>query len=174
MIAVALVVPVVAYDVRYFVSRNSSGAASSAMAEDEPAEGTPAPADDAGRLAELARAALGAPPAAVPQPGPAQPALPPLVDPFAAQVTPQAPAQQGAAPPPQPAAPVPPAAIVTGILCGELPMAIIDGNIVGIGDPVGTDGWTVCKIERKFVTLTLNGATCKLLLAVPRRSHRED
>ena len=165
-----LVLSVVAYDVHYLMNRGKK-TTSGAAAADEPAAvapdasggssaGTPASATEAPAAAEntddlmaLAKAAFGdytddaAGPAA-------------LEDPFsegnAHRNTPE-PSVEPSYEPEEDA----PIVTISGIICSQRPLAIVNERVVGVGDSIG-GGWTVLRIERRCIVVQLDGRKFKL------------
>lgn len=57
----------------------------------------------------------------------------------------------------------PPYLAITGVLWGtNKPRAIINGDVYGVGDPIGTTGATVFKIEKNNVFVMYEGAVFKM------------
>ena len=158
-----LVVSVVGYDVYYILNRNK-GHSGEAMADPpelvEPDDSVESaePVDDetirqpGGELAELAQAALGAP-------GSSDDAADPWADPFAADASAGFGSFDGAS-----AGSTGPGVVVSGILLGERPLAIVGSRIVTVGDPVGDGRWKIVSIERRWVLMTCKEKTCRLLV----------
>jgi hypothetical protein len=175
----AVLVPVVAYDVHYLVNRGrvtegtalaeEPDATSPPDAPAAPQTGPAAPGTEGERLEELVREVF-------PEAQPAGQGPQHWVDPFSA-VRAQAERQPQPGPQqvqPAPAAPPPPDARLTGILeCGR-PLAIINGRVVGVGDLVDGNGWTVAKIERHGVVLTRGEQSHRLLLRDPGVTRGEE
>ncbi len=167
ILLLVILVPVIGYNVNYFVERSQRRAAASAT---EPAEPTPKPAGRGGpqapagqpanadNLAALAQKAFGPPDAQ---------ALKTVhwSDPFDQKEPDVTSAVSVSEPEDQDDevdAPLPPMVALTGILCGERRLAIVDGRIVGVGGQIGL--WCIKMIDEDSITLALDGVQHKIIL----------
>jgi len=167
IVLLVVLVPVIGYNVNYFVKRSQRRAAASATGPDETKCATrpePQPQEDDAQpantdsLAALAQKAFGSPNAQ------------PLTtvrwtDPF----DPKEPDVMGAAAVSVPEdqdddidASLPPMVALTGILCGQQRLAIVDGRIVGVGGQIGH--WSITTIDEDSITLALDGVQHKIIV----------
>ena len=174
-----VLVPVIGYNVNYFVKRSQKRAAASAT---EPAEPKPAdrgrPQPQAGQpantdsLAALAQKAFGPPNAQ---------ALKTVhwSDPFdqkepdvTSAVSVTEPDDKDDKQNDDVDTPLPPMVALTGILCGERRLAIVDGRIVGVGQQIGP--WRIKVIDEDSITLALDEVQHKIILGVTPPPRPED
>jgi len=176
-----VLLPVIGYNVNYFVKRSQKRAAASAT---EPAEPTPKPADRAGPQPPAAQPANADSLAALAQKafGPTNAQALKTVhwsDPFD-QKEPKAVAPATVTEPEgkddeqndKVDAPLPPMVALTGILCGERRLAIVDGRIVGVGQQIGL--WRIKMIDEESITLALDGEQHKIILGATPSPRPED
>ena len=179
-----VLVPVIGYNVNYFVKRSQKRAAASATEPAEPESAKPKPADRTGpqppaaqpantdSLAALAQKAFGPPDAQ---------ALKTIhwSDPFdqkepevVAPVTAKEPNDKDDKQDDKVDAPLPPVVALTGILCGKRRLAIVDGRIVGVGQQIGP--WRIKMIDEDSITLALDGVQHKIILGATPPARPED